>query len=64
MNYFREISGLNFDEIHALGIREAESLCTRIYEEVLGHVNGYKRMIYSNVYIYLKEIEKRSRNRF
>lgn len=62
MNYIQEKCGKSFEEIHALGIIEAERLCKRTYDQLMGHVPGHDRMYYSNVYIYFKSFERNRLN--
>lgn len=62
MNFIKNVSGKSYEEIYDMGATEAERLCRRIYDQLLGNINGHTRMMYSNVYTYFKRIERHLNN--
>ena len=58
MGYIHAHIDLSYDQIRALGMNRAEIIFKEVYSAVLGWINGFERIAYSNAYIYLKDIEK------
>lgn len=58
MEYIHAHIDLSYDQIRALGMNQAEIIFKEVFSAILGWINGFERIAYSNAYIYLKEIEK------
>lgn len=59
MEFIRDASEKSYEEIHSLGVDEAEKLFRRIYDDLLGDIKSQNRMSCSNAYICLKRIKEK-----